>query len=510
MRSSRVERKLLLALIAVAVMPMLGALFLGQAALREAYQVGVNGRVKGQLEAGLALYRAHFSLLRDHAELIVTNLAMDHELHDKLKLLQDHAAPSKDLQGQLERFLDRYPQVAMLSLADQDGHVLAKVARKRGGLGQDPRRLSLSQPIVEGDADYELRAELLAADAPFREYQSAGELVSVYGQLERNQKLVSNYYLLVYMAFLLVVIVAAVNVGIVLSRRVTSRVALLADAAARVGAGDFTVQVPASHRDEIGDLTSAFNAMVNDIRESRERIEYLQRLGAWQEFARRLAHEIKNPLTPIQLAVQEIHRSYSGDDARYRQRLDDAAGIVEEEVATLRRLVGEFSDFARLPRASLTPYDLGQFVRDVSASLIALGDQESLADGAPAGTVHCTTSDNELPVNIDAMMLKRCVENLVRNALQALRDNGHAGRVDVEVERRGNEAQLVVRDDGPGVRAEDRERIFDPYVTTKGDGTGLGLAIVKKVVFEHAGEIRCEAVKPHGVAFVISLPIAKS
>ena len=509
MKFSRVERKLLLALITVAVMPMLGALFLGRAALREAYQVGINSRVKEQLETGLALYRTHFSLLRDHAQLVVSSLADDHRLHQELKQLQSESLSDTELQAQLDLFMDRYPQLSRLSLQDDTGHMLAESSRMRGASGESPRRLSLSQSIMEAGRAYELQAELLAPDAPFRQYQAAGELVSVYAQLERNRQLVSNYYLLVYMCLLLVVIVVAVSVGIGLSRRVTRRLALLADATARVGAGDLTVQVPASHHDEISELTAAFNAMVNDIRESRDRIEYLQRLGAWQEFARRLAHEIKNPLTPIQLAVQEIHRSYAGNDERYRHRLDEVATIVEEEVATLRRLVGEFSDFARLPRAILTSSDLGQFLSDASASICALGEQVSLSDGSPAGDVRCLVAVESLPVNIDSMMLKRCVENLVRNALQSLRDSGRSGHVEVGVARRGNEATLFVRDDGPGVADADRERIFDPYVTTKGDGTGLGLAIVKKVVFEHGGEIRCEPRKPSGVVFEVLLPIAK-
>src|SRR5688572_12660872 len=157
--------------------------------------------------------------------------------------------------------------------------------------------------------------------------------------------------------------------------------------------------------------------MVRDLRESRGRIEYLQRIGAWQEFARRLAHEIKNPLTPIQLAVQEVHRSYRGGDDAYKKRLDDALAIVEEEVATLRRLVSEFSAFAKLPQASLEASDLNEFVRELERSLQNVAEE---LEGATSVRVECVVAGAALPVRIDAMMLRRAVDNLVRNSIQAI------------------------------------------------------------------------------------------
>jgi nitrogen fixation/metabolism regulation signal transduction histidine kinase len=258
--------------------------------------------------------------------------------------------------------------------------------------------------------------------------------------------------------------------------------------------------------DEIGDLTKAFNAMVRDLRDSRGRIEYLQRIGAWQEFARRLAHEIKNPLTPIQLAVQEVHRSYRGEDAVYRRRLDDALAIVEEEVATLRRLVSEFSAFAKLPQATLEPADLNEFVRELERSLQAVAEE---LEDAVRVRVECIASGSELPVAIDAMMLKRAVDNLVRNSIQALRarPERNTGLVRVRAMRDGQYALLQVADDGPGVAPGDRARVFDPYYTTKTEGTGLGLAIVKKVVLEHDGEIDCGPSELGGALFTIRLPL---
>jgi two-component system, NtrC family, nitrogen regulation sensor histidine kinase NtrY len=341
----------------------------------------------------------------------------------------------------------------------------------------------------------------------FREYQRAGEIAEVYGRLRSSADYVSTTYLLVYIGFLLSVIVVTLALGFILSRRVTRRVGDLAEATRRVGAGDLSVEVPTDVRDEVGELTRAFNEMVRDLRESRERIDYLSRIGAWQEFARRLAHEIKNPLTPIQLAAQEMLQGYGGVDAVFRQKLEEATTIIQEEVATLRRLVGEFSAFAKLPEAQLSDADLRDFLHDIDRSVPAILDDEGVLQGTI--DVQCLGGAAPLPVAIDAMMLKRCVDNLVRNAVQAVRRARPTGggQVVVEVRRDGAAGVLEVRDNGPGVDVAQRLRVFDPYFTTRPDGTGLGLAIVKKVALEHGGRVECDSAPEGGAAFRIRLPL---
>jgi nitrogen fixation/metabolism regulation signal transduction histidine kinase len=249
---------------------------------------------------------------------------------------------------------------------------------------------------------------------------------------------------------------------------------------------------------------------VRDLRRARGRIEYLQRIGAWQEFARRLAHEIKNPLTPIQLAVQELHRGYDGADPALARRIEDTHAIVSEEVATLRRLVGEFSAFARLPEATLAPADLASFVADNARAVEALAD-EYRGDDIPAEAlqVQVEAPVGPLPVRIDAMMLRRALDNLVRNALEALQPTAarRPGHVRVRALRERDRAVLEVLDDGPGIPEAERERVFDPYITTKAEGTGLGLPIVKKVVLEHGGEVACLDNPNGGARFRIELPL---
>jgi two-component system nitrogen regulation sensor histidine kinase NtrY len=498
MRFSRFERKILVAIAAVAIVPLLGALWLGQRALREAFEVGVNPRVRRQLETGLALYRDHFAVLRESANQTADAIAADYVL-----VLAVRSGDANASHERLEALLERYANVSSARVQVDDGTTFA-LAERRERAGPNMRLLELERMLPGAPAGVRMLATVTAPSEPFLAYQRAGELVEVYSRLQSSSALVSMFYLVVYMSFLLSVIVAALVVGVALSRRVTRRVALLAEATARVGAGDLSVRVPSDADDEIGELTKSFNAMVQDLSDSRGRIDYLQRIGAWQDFARRLAHEIKNPLTPIQLAVQEMHRSYRGDDAAYRTRLQDALHIVEEEVATLRRLVGEFSAFAKLPQASLEPADLGEFVREVARSLAAIPEETNASQNV---RIECSAS-GALPVRIDAMMLKRAVDNLVRNSVQAIVGAGREpGRVRVRARSHEAFALLEVDDDGPGIEASERDRVFDPYYTTKTEGTGLGLAIAKKVVLEHGGEIECTEGELGGAAFLIRLPL---
>ena len=185
--------------------------------------------------------------------------------------------------------------------------------------------------------------------------------------------------------------------------------------------------------------------------------------------------------------------------------LDDAKIIIEEEVATLRRLVGEFSSFAKLPEPQLEHADLAEFATDAMKSLsIEHGDGHALH-------VRLDAPSERVPVNIDAMMLKRCVDNLVRNAAQALKNaNVAQAQIEIRVRRENHDAVLEVSDNGPGVPEDARARVFEPYYTTKADGTGLGLAIVKKIVLEHGGEISYAPSKTGGACFRIALPLLRN
>jgi nitrogen fixation/metabolism regulation signal transduction histidine kinase len=377
-----------------------------------------------------------------------------------------------------------------------------------GSVGADDRP---DAPVVEDDeiaVGPELVAVFAADKARFDELAEASQFVESYRRIEGRRVADERGYVLAFAALLGVTILLAVGVGSFVARDVARRVVELARATQRVAAGDLSVRVPASSDDELGALAREFNRMLAEVETSRSRIEYLQRISAWQEMARRLAHEIKNPLTPIQLAVQDIHRRYEGQSPEFQKLLDTTLEVVEDEVGTLRRLVSEFSDFARLPQAELEPADLAEFLRELAdRPLLAEDERRSDSEApTPGPNIAFEIADGPLRAKIDRQMLRRVVINLVRNAAQALAEAKRPGRVVVHLDREGQSLVLDVDDDGPGIAPELREAVFDPYVTTKTDGTGLGLAIVKKIVVEHHGTISADRSPLGGARLRVRLP----
>jgi two-component system, NtrC family, nitrogen regulation sensor histidine kinase NtrY len=359
------------------------------------------------------------------------------------------------------------------------------------------------RPLGEEDSARILVATFATPRARLDEQEAASEFAAAYHTYERNQ---SDLYLQAFAALLFSTILLAVAVGVLVVRPVTRGIARLAAATRPVAAGDLSVRVAVTGADEVADLGRSFNRMLEELEQSRARVEFLKQMSEWQKMARRLAHEIKNPLTPIQLAVEECHRRYAGEDAAYKKIVETMLEVVGEEIASLRRLVTEFSSFARLPRAELTESDLGVFLREQEGR-IALREE-----GGADVDVTFDVPEAPMPAAIDREMLHRVLTNIVTNAAQAVRDArpGGTGRVALRAVAGPDEHVLTVDDDGPGIAEDVRASVFDPYVTTKRDGTGLGLSIVKKIVVDHGGRIDASASPLGGARFTIRLPRAGS
>ncbi|HSB61779.1 MAG TPA: ATP-binding protein, partial [Vicinamibacteria bacterium] len=221
-----------------------------------------------------------------------------------------------------------------------------------------------------------------------------------------------------------------------------------------------------------------------------------QKVAAWGEVARKLAHEIKNPLTPIQLSAQRVRKAYLKADPAFERILAECTRAIVDEVEALRNLVDEFAQFARLPAANLAPGSLHDVI-----------DQAlSLYDGLFAGVQIDRHLAPDLPsLRLDADQMKRVLINLVDNAVEATDKRGRVV-ISTEFDRAQGRARLSVADDGPGIHPEDRERLFVPHFSTKRRGSGLGLAIVSRIVQEHHGAIRVEDNQPRGARFVVELP----
>jgi two-component system, NtrC family, nitrogen regulation sensor histidine kinase NtrY len=221
-----------------------------------------------------------------------------------------------------------------------------------------------------------------------------------------------------------------------------------------------------------------------------------QKVAAWGEVARKLAHEIKNPLTPIQLSAQRVRKAWLKEDPAFDKVLAECTRSIVDEVEALKNLVDEFAQFARLPAVCLE-----------AAALHDVIDQAlSLYDGLfPGVTFERRLAPDLPPLRLDADQMKRALINLVDNAIEATDGRGTV-LVSTEYDRAEGRARLVVADDGPGIAPADRERLFVPHFSTKKRGSGLGLAIVSRIVQEHLGTIRAEDNAPRGARFVVELP----
>ncbi|MCK6552770.1 ATP-binding protein, partial [Myxococcota bacterium] len=238
----------------------------------------------------------------------------------------------------------------------------------------------------------------------------------------------------------------------------------------------------------------------------RARLQRAERVAAWREIARRVAHEIKNPLFPIQMSMETLRKSWRSQHPKLEEIVEESTKTVLEEVRSLNRIVTEFSDFARLPSPKLEETS----VLDVLEHAAALW-----ASGAPGAAPIEVVLDRDvitaraLPrIAIDRGQIERALINLVKNAVEVLRDSGGRVTLDAHAEVRGARSGVVltVHDTGPGIPDELRERIFTPYFTTKAEGTGLGLAIVERIAEEHHGAVHVDSAPGRGTTFHLWLP----
>ena len=279
--------------------------------------------------------------------------------------------------------------------------------------------------------------------------------------------------------------------------RVTRPVRELAAGASEVAAGNWKARVAVHSMDEIGQLAVAFNHMTRQLAEQRDRLVQAERVAAWRELARRLAHELKNPLFPVQITVENLQRSRALGQAEFDEVFAESTATLLAEIENLKRIIARFSDFAKMPRPQLETVDLNALARGTMKLFEA--------QLAAAGITAPLELDEKLPaVEADPEQMTRVLKNLVLNAVDAMPGGG---RVTVRTSCRKGSVRLEVADTGQGLTPEECERLFTPYYTSKTHGTGLGLAIVQSVVSDHGGSISVESEPGRGATFRIDLPL---
>ncbi|MGB6430394.1 MAG: ATP-binding protein [Candidatus Acidiferrales bacterium] len=297
---------------------------------------------------------------------------------------------------------------------------------------------------------------------------------------------------------------AGILLGIVVSWWIAARVsrplAELSRTVDQVAAGNWSARVDVRSHDEIGRLGAAFNDMTRQLTEQRDRLIQAERVAAWREVARRLAHELKNPLFPLQITVENLQRSRELDAAQFDEIFLESTGTLRAELESLKAIVARFADFAKMPQPEFESVDLNEAAR----AAVRLFEPQFSTVGRPQIATEFALDERLPRVEADPLLLHKALENLVLNALDAMPSGG---TLSVRTRRKNDSAELEISDTGAGLTPEERARLFTPYSTTKQHGTGLGLAIVQSVVTDHGGTVEVESASGKGTTFRIVLPL---
>jgi signal transduction histidine kinase len=281
--------------------------------------------------------------------------------------------------------------------------------------------------------------------------------------------------------------------------RVTRPVEQLAEAARSVAAGNWSTQVEVTSSDELGELADAFNRMTHELLGQKEQLVQTERVAAWRELARRLAHELKNPLFPLQLTVENLVRARQHNPEQFEEVFRESSSTLLAEIANLKAIISRFSEFSKMPQPQFQRIELNDVVQNVARLFQA---QLRSPDGPPIRSA-LELDEGMTAIAADPELLHRAISNLVLNAMDAM---PKGGTLTLRTRQDGDHAVLEVVDTGTGLTPEECERLFTPYYTSKSHGTGLGLAIVQSVVSDHGGKISVRSQPGHGTTFVIELP----
>lgn len=305
-------------------------------------------------------------------------------------------------------------------------------------------------------------------------------------------------------------ILLAIFASLWIAARVSRPIEQLAHAAGQVASGNWETHVPERGRDEIGRLARSFNHMTGELVAQRDRLVQTERVAAWRELARRLAHELKNPLFPLQLTVENLVRARELPAEEFDEVFREGTQTLDMEIANLKTIIGRFSDFSRMPKPQLERVDANDALKRVAQLYFpaaARTTQSNAEETIPESKIQCTLelAPNALFIDADPELLHRALSNLVLNAMDAMPDGG---TLTLSAQPKGETAELRIADTGQGLTPEECERLFTPYYTTRQHGTGLGLAIVQSVVADHHGAIAVESHVGGGATFIITLPLA--
>jgi two-component system nitrogen regulation sensor histidine kinase NtrY len=368
--------------------------------------------------------------------------------------------------------------LVVLATAPLVGYYL-QATQRLSALGTDPQiEQSLSQSIDRAAGPDEQRG--------------AAAALKKYEQIKVLKDRIVSQVLLFSVVYSILVVLLSLGIGYAVVLRITKPLKSLTDAAQKLGHDELDLTIEEKAGGEIGRLIVAFNTMAADLKAAREQRAIAERRATWQHVARTIAHEIKNPLTPIKLSTERMYEKYLNGSADFPDVIRSTTATVLGEIGNLQKLVDTFHKYAKFPDPVLAPASLPSIVREVAA-----------LQGNGAVPLSIDVDDSIPQLTIDRGQIKEALINLVKNGTEAVESAGRPGALVVSCKRNGATISLAVQDTGCGISPENRRKLFQPYFTTKKHGNGIGLALTERIVTLNGGKITCESEEGKGTTFTI-------
>lgn len=314
-----------------------------------------------------------------------------------------------------------------------------------------------------------------------------------YYHNESAYKVVFKHYFAYIVGVNLLIIFLSIWLSWIISNNLTNAITRFTSMISKINLFDKNLQPIRYYKnDELNALVKAYNKMISEIADQRERLSYIEKQSAWQEMARQVAHEVKNPLTPMKLMMQNFERKFDLNDPNNETKVKNLSGVIIGQIEVISRVATAFSEFAQLPKRNDEEINLNREIRNV---LTIFSDEN----------IFIHTSHDNIMMKIDKDYLARIIINLVTNASQAKADN-RKSVINVDIEKIEKRIKIIVNDNGVGISPDKLEKIFDPNFTSKNSGMGIGLTMVKRMVEDYNGTITVVSEVDKGATFTISMP----
>ncbi len=395
-----------------------------------------------------------------------------------------------------------------INLYDNDGYLLATSRPKVFNVGLLSEQMN---PIAYQQMKFNQKSEFVhdenigeldysSAYLPF--YNNNDDRLGFinlqhFGQQSEFENQIQKFMVAIINVFILLLAISIV-LAIFISAWLTSPLRILQESFASVKFGKYNEQISYDREDEIGALVKDYNQKLLELEFAAQQLAKNERESAWREMAKQVAHEIKNPLTPMKLSVQQLLRVYDPDDPKSGEKLKKVANSMVEQIDALTNIANEFSSFAKMPNPHEARLELVSLVRGVAEVFKVPGKVE----------LEISADSEAIYVLADKDQFVRVFNNLIKNSIQAI-PNDRTGKISIELTQKEGKVKIKIADNGIGIDPSKVGKIFVPYFTTKSTGTGLGLAMVRQIIENHQGTIDFDTELGVGTTFEIVMPVTK-